>query len=157
MSRWYKPSESAIGKDKEALPNTQQRLQVSLISGDWSVDDVHERVKTAFPDQGVDYTVFGDILTDTSHSVRCHRGTPVDIVRFGVDYGAGRTYDDIIIDARDTPTTTYWFDDEPKSRRTERLQSLERLLTTTNVSRLGRTNSLGRYLSPYQRDITNAS
>lgn len=154
MARWYRRPKSAISKKKSALPNTEQRLQISVMNGPWSIDEIHDQVKPAFPNRGVDYTVFGDTSNNMSRSVRRHKGEPRDIVLFGVEYGEShRTYDDIIVDGRDTPVTTHWFDEEANSKQTETLGLLEELLTTINISRLGRKTGTGRYLSPYQRDI----
>lgn len=153
MSRLYKPVESAIDEDKEALPNTKQRLQITILGSPWGIDEIDERVTAAFRSYNVDYTVFGDEQNTASYSVRSHNGRPADITRLGVEYDGGhRTYDDIVIDGRETPPLTYWFDESQQSEPTQSLDSLDHLLQNMTVSRLRRKTKTGRYMSPYQRD-----
>ena len=100
--------------------------------------------------------MFGDKVGTTQRSVRYHQGRPGDIVELGVSYNeTHRTYDDIIVDGRETPVTTYWFDNGKQSRETEDLNALERLLSTIKISRLGEKSRTGRNLSPYQRDTAS--
>ena len=156
MSRGRKRPKTSIDDANEALPNTRQRIQVSLLSSPWEQSSIDQAFNESFPAYDVDYTVFGVSNDNTAPHARLHRGTPSSITNFGVIYEQNkfhRTYDDVVIDASLRPTPhVLWHDEGFHYQCIPEISDLERVLDAMSLSRLGKTDSTGRYLSTYQRD-----
>lgn len=77
MSRWYRRPESAIRNGtRGTLRDTKQRLQVSILGSLSTHSNIDDAVRAAFPDRGVDYTVFCSDEYATETSTRFHNSQP---------------------------------------------------------------------------------